>query len=575
MTRIFDDPADFATDVLDGLIAAHPDYVAGVDGGVVRSTTVPAGQVAVVIGGGSGHYPSFAGLVGPGIATGSACGNLFASPSVGQIHRVSKAAHHGGGVLLSYGNYAGDVLNFDAAERRLRAEGIDARTVRVTDDIASAPLEEIEKRRGIAGDFVVFKIAGAAAEAGFDLDDVERLAKRANARTRSLGVAFDGCTLPGATKPLFTVPEGMMSVGLGIHGEPGIFDIPMPTATELAELLVSRLLVERPEGAGERVAVILNGLGTVKYEELYILYRRILPLLEREGLRVVEPEVGEIVTSLDMSGLSLTLSWLDDELETLWSAAADTPAYRKGVAGARVRADAQVIAASVERAHEDASSAARRAGGVAAALLEAVAQTIDSNADELGRIDAIAGDGDHGIGMKRGIGAAVVSARASAASDLGVHELLSVAAERWSEEAGGTSGALWAGAITAIADRLGNGESYSTTDVVDAARAGLEEVKSMGKAEVGDKTMIDAMVPYVGRLTAEIEAGSPLALALARAAETARDAAEATASLSPRLGRARPLAAKSIGHPDAGAISFGLIVARIADEARALTNAHE
>ncbi|MCU1597689.1 MAG: homodimeric dihydroxyacetone kinase [Glaciihabitans sp.] len=575
MTRIFDDPADFATDVLDGLIAAHPDYVARVDGGVVRSTTVPAGQVAVVIGGGSGHYPSFAGLVGPGIATGSACGNLFASPSVGQIHRVSKAAHHGGGVLLSYGNYAGDVLNFDAAERRLRAEGIDARTVRVTDDIASAPLEEIEKRRGIAGDFVVFKIAGAAAEAGFDLDEVERLARRANARTRSLGVAFAGCTLPGATEPLFTVPEGMMSVGLGIHGEPGIFDIPMPTATELAELLVSRLLVERPEGAGERVAVILNGLGTVKYEELYILYRRILPLLEREGLRVVEPEVGEIVTSLDMSGLSLTLSWLDDELETLWSAAADTPAYRKGVAGARVRADAQVIAASVERAHEDASSAARRAGGVAAALLEAVAQTIDSNADELGRIDAIAGDGDHGIGMKRGIGAAVVSARASAASDLGVHELLSVAAERWSEEAGGTSGALWAGAITAIADRLGNGESYGTADVVDAARAGLEEVMSMGKAEVGDKTMIDAMVPYVDKLGAEIEAGSPLALALARAAETARDAAEATASLSPRLGRARPLAAKSIGHPDAGAISFGLIVARIADEARALTNAHE
>jgi dihydroxyacetone kinase len=575
MTRIFDDPADFATDVLDGLIAAHPDYVARVDGGVVRSTTVPAGQVAVVIGGGSGHYPSFAGLVGPGIATGSACGNLFASPAVGQIHRVSKAAHHGGGVLLSYGNYAGDVLNFDAAERRLRAEGIDARTVRVTDDIASAPIEEIEKRRGIAGDFVVFKIAGAAAEAGFDLDDVERLAKSANARTRSLGVAFGGCTLPGATEPLFTVPEGMMSVGLGIHGEPGIFDIPMPTATELAELLVSRLLVERPEGAGERVAVILNGLGTVKYEELYILYRRILPLLEREGLRVVEPEVGEIVTSLDMSGLSLTLSWLDDELETLWSAAADTPAYRKGVAGARVRADAQVIAASVERAHEDASTAARQAGGVAAALLEAVAQTIDSNADELGRIDAIAGDGDHGIGMKRGIGAAVVSARASAASDLGVHELLSAAAERWSEEAGGTSGALWAGAITALADRLGNSESYGTADVVEAARAGLEEVMSMGKAEVGDKTMIDAMAPYVDRLAVEVEAGSPLALALARAAETARDAAEATASLSPRLGRARPLAAKSIGHPDAGAISFGLIVARIADEARALTNAHE
>ncbi len=575
MTTIFDDPAAFATDVLDGLVAAHPDYVARVDGGVVRSTTVPDGQVAVVIGGGSGHYPSFAGLVGPGIATGSACGNIFSSPSVGQIYRVSKAAHHGGGVLLSYGNYAGDVLNFGEAERRLRAEGIDARTVRVTDDIASAPVDEIEKRRGIAGDFVVFKVAGAAAEAGLGIDDVERVAQKANARTRSLGVAFGGCTLPGAAEPLFTVPDGQMSVGLGIHGEPGIFDVPAPTATELADLLVTCLLAERPEGAGDHLAVVLNGLGTVKYEELYILYRRILPLLEREGLQVVEPEVGEIVTSLDMSGLSLTFFWLDDELAALWSAPADTPAYRKGAAAARVRADDRVIDAAVERVHEEATDGARRLGRVAADLLEAAAQTIDSHADELGRIDAIAGDGDHGIGMKRGIGAAATSARTSADLHLGVHELLSAAAERWSEEAGGTSGALWAGAITAMADRLGNSETYSAADAVDAARAGLGAMTTMGKAQIGDKTMIDAMAPYVDRLAAEVGAGLPLALALARAAETARDAAEATALLRPRLGRARPLAEKSVGHPDAGAISFGLIVSRLADEARAPHDAHE
>ena len=330
MTQIFDNPADFADEALDGFVAANRGYVARVDGGVVRSTEVPAGQVALVVGGGSGHYPAFAGLVGPGLAAASACGNMFASPAAGQVYRVAKAANAGGGVLLSYGNYAGDVLHFGQAQLRLNAEGIETRTVLVTDDIASAPLDQIEKRRGIAGDLTVFKIAGAAAEAGLNLDDVERLAIRTNYRTRSLGVAFDGCTLPGADAPLFSVPAGQMSLGLGIHGEPGISEHPMPTASELAELLVSRLLADKPHDAGSRVVAIVNGLGTVKYDELFLLFGKIEKLLLAAGLTVVEPECGELVTSLDMSGLSLTLLWLDDELEQYWAAPADTPAFRKG-----------------------------------------------------------------------------------------------------------------------------------------------------------------------------------------------------------------------------------------------------
>ena len=313
MTQIFDNPADFADEALDGFVAANRGYVARVDGGVVRSTEMTPGQVALVIGGGSGHYPAFAGLVGPGLAAGSACGNMFASPAAGQVYRVAKAANAGGGVLLSYGNYAGDVLHFGQAQLRLNAEGIETRTVLVTDDIASAPLDQIEKRRGIAGDLTVFKVAGAAAEAGLNLDEVERLAIKTNYRTRSLGVAFDGCTLPGASEPLFHVPAGQMSLGLGIHGEPGISEHPMPTASELAELLVSRLLEDKPEDAGDRVVAIVNGLGTVKYDELFLLFGKVEKLLTKAGLTVVEPECGELVTSLDMSGLSLTLLWLDDD----------------------------------------------------------------------------------------------------------------------------------------------------------------------------------------------------------------------------------------------------------------------
>ena len=498
MTQIFDNPADFADEALDGFVAANRGYVARVDGGVVRSTEVPAGQVALVVGGGSGHYPAFAGLVGPGLATASACGNMFASPAAGQVYRVAKAANAGGGVLLSYGNYAGDVLHFGQAQLRLNAEGIETRTVLVTDDIASAPLDQIEKRRGIAGDLTVFKIAGAAAEAGLDLDDVERLAIRTNYRTRSLGVAFDGCTLPGADAPLFTVPAGHMSLGLGIHGEPGISDHPMPTASELAELLVSRLLADKPDDAGSRVVAIVNGLGTVKYDELFLLFGKIEKLLTAAGLTVVEPECGELVTSLDMSGLSLTLLWLDDELEQYWAAPADTPAFRKGNLAPRARRELAGPEAAETAAVERPTPAAADLGRQAAAVLRQVRDVVVEHEEELGRLDAIAGDGDHGIGMRRGVDAAVTAAEQAAANDGGASpaRVLTAAGEAWSERAGGTSGALWGSAIIAAGLALGNRDSYSGEDAAAAVTAFADAITELGKAEPGDKTMVDALLPF-------------------------------------------------------------------------------
>ena len=219
MTRVFNDPSNFALEAVSGMATAYPQYVKAVHGGVVRATASPDGQVAVIVGGGSGHFPAFAGWVGPGMAHGAVCGNIFASPSASQAYSVAKAADNGGGIIITYGNYAGDVLHFGQAAERLRAEGYDVRTIEVSDDVASGPRDDTRKRRGVAGDVVVFKIAGAAAERGHTIDEVTELAWRANDRTRSLGVAFDGCTLPGAAEPLFHVPAGQMSVGLGVHGE--------------------------------------------------------------------------------------------------------------------------------------------------------------------------------------------------------------------------------------------------------------------------------------------------------------------------------------------------------------------
>ena len=566
MTRLFNDPADFADEMVDGFVAANQSRVRKVHGGVARSTASPDGTVALVIGGGSGHYPAFGGLVGHGLAAGAAMGNLFASPSAQQVTAVATASEHGGGVLLSYGNYAGDVLNFDAAERALRDAGIEVRTVRVTDDVASAPAAEAHKRRGIAGDLCVFKVAGAAAEQGKTLDEVTRVATKANERTRSFGVAFSGCSLPGAEEPLFTVPEGRMAIGMGIHGERGIDEADVPSAADLARLLVERLLDEVPSGVelpGAHVVPILNGLGSVKYEELFVVYATVQRLLEDAGAVVVEPEVGELVTSFDMAGVSLTLFWPDAELEALWAAPTDTPAYRKGGAVPQERLPEDVLTADVAPPIGPASDASRTAAQRLVEVVAAVRRVVDEHADELGRIDAVAGDGDHGIGMQRGSTAADAAARDAAMRGAGAGSVLAIAGDAWSDKAGGTSGAIWGAALEALGRVLGDTDRPDRATVQTAVHAATDAVLAFG-AVVGDKTMVDALVPFDAVLSERIDAGVPLREAWGAAADAAQEAADGTAALLPRMGRARTHAEHAVGTPDPGAVSFALIVDAVA-----------
>jgi dihydroxyacetone kinase len=550
MTTIHDHPEDFAEDQLAGWLALYADRVRGVHGGVVGLPTKGAEpQVAVVVGGGSGHYPAFCGVVGPGFATGAVVGNIFTSPSTAQVYAVAKAADQGKGVVLSFGNYAGDTMNFGLAAERLRAEGIDTRIVVVTDDIASA--DEESKRRGIAGDFSVFKAMGAVAAEGASLDEVERVGNASNTATRTIGVAFSGCTMPGATEPLFTVPEGHLGLGLGIHGEPGIEDVPLLSATDLASLLVERLLADRPDAAGTRVAPILNGLGDTKYEELFLLWGRVLPLLTDAGIEVVEPEVGELVTSLDMGGCSLTLQWLDDELERLWRADAYTPAYRKVAAPVDALLPAEAAAEAEEAATvvPEASGASRSAAQTARAAVEAV--------DGLLR--------DHGRGMVKGIGAARKAVDALD-QEAGVAFVLGRAGDAWAEFAGGTSGVLWGAALEAFGRSLRDDrETIEATDVVAAAQAFADSIVHLGGASRGDKTMLDALLPFVDELRSSVASGRSLTDAWQAAAVVSVTEAEATADLRPKVGRARPLAEKSLGTPDAGATSMGMILTRVGE----------
>ncbi|MFZ4814540.1 MAG: dihydroxyacetone kinase subunit DhaK [Phototrophicaceae bacterium] len=328
MTNLYNVPSDFREEMIYGYIAANSRTIERVPNasGIMIAGGAPKGKVSVLTGGGSGHYPTFFGMVGKGLATGAAIGEIFTSPSTEQIYRCTKAIDGGAGVLYVVGNYNGDVMNFGMAETRCQRENINIRTVIVTDDVA---VENIEDRRGIAGLFFVMKTAGASAARGDDLATVAEYAQRANARTRSFGIAFAGCTIPGKTEPLFSVEAGKMELGLGIHGEPGIEITDLLPARDIAALLVNKVMANAPVDVGSRAVVMLNGLGATKYEELFVLYGDIHKQLQTAGIEVCETLIDEFATSLDMKGCSLTLLWVDDDLKALYDAPASTPVYTK------------------------------------------------------------------------------------------------------------------------------------------------------------------------------------------------------------------------------------------------------
>jgi phosphoenolpyruvate---glycerone phosphotransferase subunit DhaK len=326
MQKILNDPEAFVDEMLEGILAAHPDQLRMPGArAIVRADAPVPGKVAIATGGGSGHLPVFMGYVGRGLIDGAAIGNVFASPSSDQMLEVTRAISAGAGVLYLYGNYGGDRLNFDLAAELAADEGIEVRTILGADDVASAPPERLASRRGIAGIFFLYKVAGAAAAAGASLDEVVAVTARAAAGVRTMGVALSPCTIPAAGVPTFELPAGQMEIGMGIHGEPGVRRGRLEPADQIADELVDALLADRAFERGSRVAVLVNGLGATPKEELYILYRRVADRLADRRLTVHRVWVGEYATSLEMAGASVSLLELDDELAALVDAPVTTP----------------------------------------------------------------------------------------------------------------------------------------------------------------------------------------------------------------------------------------------------------
>jgi phosphoenolpyruvate---glycerone phosphotransferase subunit DhaK len=318
--KLINNGDDAVDEMLEGVLAAHGDKLMRAENApraIIARNGPRAGKVALIIGGGSGHEPTFLGYVGKGLADAAAIGNVFASPPPQPAVDAALAVHGGVGVLFMYGNYAGDVMNFDMASELLELEGVEARTVLTTDDIASAPREQREKRRGVAGNVFIFKAAGAAADRMLPLAEVERIARHANARTYTLGVALGPCSLPETRRPNFKIAQGEMEIGMGIHGEPGMRRENLRPADAVVDEIMDAILGEMQPRRGDRVAVLVNSLGATPLMELYILHRRVARRIADAGLALHSSLVGPYCTSLEMAGASITVMHLDEELQGL------------------------------------------------------------------------------------------------------------------------------------------------------------------------------------------------------------------------------------------------------------------
>lgn len=569
MRKIINSPDHVVSEMMEGYISAYSKYFVKhpeVNGVISRQRR--KNKVALVIGGGSGHEPMFSGFVGKGLADAAACGNMFASPDPNTIYQTGKAVDQGKGIIFVYGCYAGDNLNFDMGEEFLNDDGIPTSHVRVQDDVASAPKERYEDRRGIAGDVFVVKIAGAACDAGLDLDEVTRVTAKARDNTRTLGVATSPAQLPGVDKPIFELPEGEIEYGMGLHGERGVLRTTWASADELVEKMYAQILEDSDLKAGDEVCVLVNGLGSTTITELAIAYRKVKQLLDKDGIKVHDTDLNSYCTSQEMGGFSITLFKLDDELKKYYDMPCYCPFYAKGeLTGASMETvedeEIQAVPEFDENDVEEAEIVRSKEGVLeelsaedARNMLLYIADKIIAKKPYLTEIDSAIGDGDHGIGMAGGMQKAKKKL-IKMGEATNAYEVFEAAGKAMLLSMGGASGVIFGSLYLAGATGMDAKAVLTPEDLAKMERKSLVAIQERGKANVGDKTMVDALVPAVEALEANSDKG--LLEMLKAAEEGARQGMENTKEYLAKFGRAKSLMERAIGFQDAGATSVWLI----------------
>jgi triose/dihydroxyacetone kinase / FAD-AMP lyase (cyclizing) len=579
MNRVINNPDLVVEDMLGGWLLAHAESVGALPSNprVVKRHRAPErGKVGVVTGGGSGHEPAFLGYVGDGMVDAVAVGEIFSSPTAKSFLDAIRAADGGAGVACLYGNYAGDNMNVGMARQMAEREGIVVKTVVANDDVPSALKGDEARRRGVAGEIFMWKVGAAKAALGGSLDEVIGAAQKAIANTRSIGVGLSACVIPAVGKANFHIEHGTMEVGIGHHGEPGIDVRATVGAAEMAEMMLKVVLPDLPFAAGDRAAVLISGLGATPVMEQYILYGEVARRLEAQGITVAFNQVGNLFTSLEMMGVTLTLMKLDDELETCLAhpcrcvgltVAGDAASVRSYSGSATVGARAASSAASPSSAG---NAAARTVSGASVALAEAggavrdLIAAIVANRQYLSEIDGLIGDGDHGINMAKGFtgcGTRLDALGPQARSLPAAFEQLSQALM---DDIGGSMGPLYGNFFLGFVDVLEPHAQLDATLFGDAMTAAVANVQAMGNAQVGDKTLIDTLVPARDAYRAALTGGTDFAGCLSAMSTAAAAGRDSTRALQARIGRSARLGARSIGVLDAGATSCCLILQTLA-----------
>ncbi len=584
MKKIINEPENLIIEMCNGIVMAHPELEFLKKYKIIKKKAIDENKVSLISGGGSGHEPAHAGFVGKGMLDAAVCGDVFASPSQIQVYQGIKEIAGNKGVLMIIKNYSGDMMNFKNGAALASEDGIQVEYVRVDDDIAVEDSLYTVGRRGVAGTVLVHKIAGAAAEEGWDLIQVKQAAEKAASNVRSIGVALTSCTVPAKGSPTFTLGEEEMEYGVGIHGEPGIQREPMVSADKLAERMTNDLLKDSGmDGEATEIAILVNGFGSTPLQELYLFNHCVIREMHRRNIRICRTFVGNYMTSIDMAGVSLTIMKLDEELKTLLSKESKAPGFMvEGPVASVEYVDIfdndeekpVSFEAETDEEHAEIKDNVLSLDNIIY-LVDKMSEIIIKNEVPFCELDSHAGDGDFGMSVAKGFKQLKREWSMILEQErLNIGTFLNACSLVIMEHCGGASGPIWGSAFRAAGKAVHGKIELSVGEFADMLHAAVKGIQTTGErsfgrgAEVGDKTLIDALVPCADSWSKSAAAGEDFKTAFEQGAAAAVKGAKYTEKIVARMGRAGTVGERSIGYPDAGAHALGVIFTELSNNLR-------
>lgn len=576
MKKIINKPETIVREMCKGFVLANPTLEFVDKYKIVKKKTINTDKVSLISGGGSGHEPAHAGFVGKGMLDAAVCGDVFASPSQVQVYQAIKQTASDKGTLLIIKNYSGDMMNFQSAAYLAEMDGLTVDYVKVEDDIAVQDSLYTVGRRGVAGTVFVHKIVGAAAEKGLELAEVKRIAQKAADNVRSIGFALTSCTVPAKGTPTFELGEDEIEYGVGIHGEPGIKREKISTADKLAERMTDALVKDLNLAENDEIAVLINGFGATPQMELNLLNYAVTKDLVAKKLKPARIFIGNYMTSIDMAGASVSILKLDDELKFYLTAPADTPSF-KVMANEQDANIADIMAIDENKTVKEVSFDVETDAAYANVtdnkislnnmiyIIDKMSEIIIRNEVPFCELDSHAGDGDFGMSVAKGFKELKRQWHEvlSQAKDIG--SFLEACSMVIMEYCGGASGPVWGFAFKTAGKCCEGKQEITVAEFAQMMQGAVDGIQAVGKrafgrgAVVGDKTLIDALVPCADMWKEAAKYQCSMQNAFENGAKAAVKGADKTKEIVARMGRAGTVGERSIGYPDAGAYALGVI----------------